>query len=211
MATVKESRTLHFKAEQVLCEQHSERFSAEIDDLMKAILGLSFASELGEENSHQQRSNFDEALEKALAEIPEWRIIKAAEWPSLRKKAGDWNPRPDIVAESRRRPGERVIIEVEKANRQKVWDDIMKLCLFRQQGLCGLGVLICPSNYATRGADRSPYSYGTSPIPLSPAEGGRGEFRTPPVNLSSIGYTQLVLDSGDYVRWDRHACKKLKP
>lgn len=199
-------RQLHFRVGKVVWDA-SDSFRKEISDIVCALSDLRFVSILSERNGSQQKSDFDQSLETALKQNTRWLIEPKRNWPRLKHSADGWNPRPDIVAVA---PvsNTRFLFEIEKANRYKVWDDIMKLWLFQHEHQCEHGVLVCPTLYATPTAEREPYRYARERLSLL-----RDAAKVQPEllrKITLIGYEQTVWNGDRYVQWNRQVCSFLK-
>jgi hypothetical protein len=196
---------LRFKVERVVFDQDGI-VSEEISAIISALSDLQFVSLLGDKNGNQQNSDFDQAFARALGKA-RWVIEPQGKWPRLSGTADGWDPRPDIVAASPH-SNSRFLFEIEKANRYRVWDDIMKLWCFQHEHQCDHGVIICPTKYATDKAERHPYQYARECLSLL-----RDTAKVPVEllrKITLIGYTQTVWNGQKYVEWDKQICSVLK-
>jgi hypothetical protein len=147
-------------------------------------------------NNAQFVSGFDHEFQVALAALPGWHLQASSKWPRLSKEVG-WDAKPDIVVQSHR---DRIlVIEVEKGNKYKVYDDLMKLRPFANSGSNTCGVLICPTNNPNRWAMRDPHAYAKRAMRLLRIAAGVTDHFFE--RLALIGYTQSILEGDRPVPW----------
>lgn len=176
-----------------------------VGTLKEAIIGLKFPVAIGNANSDQFESRFDQSFAVRLRETG-WTVLEDRDCPEVSRPEIKWAARPDLMLESADR--ERIVVEVEKSNKFKIWDDLMKLWLLTEAEGAGVGLLVCPTNYASRKADWDLFAYARRCMLLL-----QRAAEVPAARLSRIavvGYTQDLLDGLRYVRWDRAACRRLK-
>lgn len=183
-----------FRTSEPSCEVKPTAFSEEIEWITRALNGLEFTVETSAVNSGQLNSGFDNALRLELCNLPGWKAEPTSNWPRLDALFG-WNAKPDVVMRSHRKA--TLIIEVEKGNKYKVYDDLMKLRLFANSGSHSCGVLICPMNHPNRKSNRNPFGYAKRAIHLLQcAAKVDASFLE---RTALIGYRQLVFDGSRFV------------
>lgn len=99
--------------------------------------------------------------------------------------------------------GPMMVIEVEKANEEKILRDIVKMLLFLDAGQAELAALICPRNYVHKGGVWRVFETATqvlrsfvhvTQLPPSKAK-----------QIALIGCTQEVFMRGGWTVWDKDA------
>lgn len=96
--------------------------------------------------------------------------------------------------------GGMIVVEIEKANKEKILRDIVKMLLFLDGGQADLAALICPRNYAHAGGVWRVFDTAHQVLQsfirvteLSDSKAKR---------LALIGFTQEVFLNGAWVHWN---------
>jgi hypothetical protein len=99
--------------------------------------------------------------------------------------------------------GPMMVIEIEKANEEKILRDIVKMLLFLEAGQAELAALICPRNYVHKGGVWKVFETArqvlrsfvhVTELPTSKAR-----------QIALIGCTQEVFMGGGWRVWDKNA------
>ena len=99
--------------------------------------------------------------------------------------------------------GNGLVVEVEKANREKILRDIVKMLLFFEAGQADLAALVCPRNYV--------HGDGVWPVFDTARQVLRAFIRVTELpeakskRLALIGFTQEVFLAGKWALWDEAA------
>jgi hypothetical protein len=102
----------------------------------------------------------------------------------------------------------KVVVEIEKANEEKVLRDIVKMLLFLEMGQADLAVMICPRNYAHAGGVWKVFDTAHQVLQSFVRVTRMPESQTR--RLALIGCTQELFLNGDWVRWDRQTRSELQ-
>ena len=93
-----------------------------------------------------------------------------------------------------------MVIEIEKANKEKILRDIVKMLLFLNEGQAELAALICPRNYVHTGGVWQVFETAKQVLrafvdvtELPPSKARR---------IALIGCTQEVFVGGDWTKWN---------
>lgn len=97
--------------------------------------------------------------------------------------------------------GSAVVVEIEKANREKILRDIVKMLLFFEAGQADLAVLVCPRNYVHTGGVWNLFDTAQQVLrafvrvtELPPSKSER---------FALIGFTQEIFVDGRWTVWDK--------
>ena len=185
------------------------RDSATVAAIKSALNSLSYKCVI---RSSSDNCQFDSSFDMRLAEQLRIQGLICSSEPNLPFDAAGRrlsDGRADLVV----RGGDgndRVVVEIEKSDRGKLYVDLMKLWLFIDSGVADRGVLIVPTNYAhVSGRHWNLYSTACDCVELL-----RVAARIPETRLellSVIGYEQaLLLESGEVMIWNQAECKRVK-
>lgn len=191
---------------EVCCSGLATSMLPVLEEIKDALIGLEFSMSIGQSNSDQFESGLDQIIAARLIRQG-WIAREDRDCPQVARPDIGWAARPDLLIERSGAP--KIIIEVEKSDKRKVWDDLMKLWLLVDGENADLGLLICPTNYASRTTDWNLFDYARRSILLL-----QHAAQVPSVRLSKlavIGYTQRLLDGSNTAPWNKAACKRLKP
>jgi hypothetical protein len=172
------------------------------DDLVKLIGDLRYEGYIqGKANSYQVNLNFDDKLHelaraggRECASGPELRV------PREVARAVGW--KADMLLRVSG-TGDLVVVEIEKANREKILRDIVKMLLFFGESQADLAALVCPRNYVHSGGVWKVFDTAhqvlrafvrVTQLPESKAK-----------RLALIGFTQEVFLGGKWTVWDEAA------
>ena len=96
-----------------------------------------------------------------------------------------------------------VVVEIEKANREKILRDIVKMLLFFESSQADLAALICPRNYVhTNGVWRV---FDTARQVLRAFIRVTDLPQSKASRLALIGFTQEIFLGGRWITWDETA------
>lgn len=176
-------------------------------DLVKFVGDLLYQGYIeGKENSYQVNLNFDDKLhERACSgghECTSGPVLSAP-----REVARAVGLKADMLF---RVPstGNIVVVEIEKANREKILRDIVKMLLFFEANQADLAALVCPRNYVHSGGVWKVFDTAhqvlrafvrVTQLPESKAK-----------RLALIGFTQEVFLGGKWTVWDETARQELQ-
>ena len=99
--------------------------------------------------------------------------------------------------------GPMMVIEIEKANEEKILRDIVKMLLFLDAGQAELAALICPRNYVHRGGVWRVFE--TARQVLRSFVHVTGLPPSKATRIALIGCTQEVFMNGGWTDWDKEA------
>lgn len=191
-----------FRATDVCIERFpegSDGGAAAFEGLVGLVGGVRYEGYIeGKENSYQVNLNFDDKLhERACAAGQE-----CASGPVLsapREVARAVGLKADMLL---RVPGtgDMIVVEIEKANREKILRDIVKMLLFFEASQADLAALICPRNYVHGGGVWKVFDTARQVL--------RAFVRVTQLpqpkasRLALIGFTQQVFLGGEWTAWD---------
>jgi len=125
------------------CDENSEAF----DDLARAVDRLDYEGYIvSPSDSYQVNLSFDQRIVERLC-LTERKCISEPVLNAPRQVARAVGQKADLLIGSPGTGG-MIVVEVEKANKEKILRDMVKILLFIDAGQADLGVLICPRNYA---------------------------------------------------------------
>lgn len=150
-------------------------------------------------NSYQINLTFDEQIHKSLCMagrecVPE-PVLRAAS--ELAETVGS---HADLLLTGPDNQS-RIVVEIEKANREKILRDIVKMLLFFNSGQAALAALICPRNY--------PHKHGVWQVFDTALQVLRAFVHVTQLPDSTtkrfavIGFTQQIFMNGSWANWDR--------
>jgi len=172
------------------------------EELVKLVGDLRYDGYIGgKENSYQVNLNFDDKLhERACAGGHDCTNKPPLSAP--REVARAVGLEADMLL---RVPstGNVLVVEIEKANREKILRDIVKMLLFFEAGQADLAALVCPRNYVHGNGVWKVFDIAhqvlrafirVTQLPESKAN-----------RLALIGFTQEVFLGGKWTAWDEAA------
>ena len=155
----------------------------------------------GKENGYQVNLNFDDKVhERACSEGQDCASETVLRAP--REVARAVGRKADMLL---RVPGTDsvVVVEIEKANREKILRDIVKMLLFFESSQADLAALICPRNYVhTNGVWRV---FDTARQVLRAFIRVTDLPQSKASRLALIGFTQEIFLGGRWITWDETA------
>lgn len=176
-----------------------------IGRVMEAMIGMRFSTVTGSSNSNQFSSSFDADLAVKLRQLG-CDVKEDRYCPELARSAEiKWAGRPDLLLEFD--GTQKIIVEIEKSNKFKIWDDLMKLWLLTEEANASLGLLVCPKNYVSRKADWDLFAYARRCLLL--LERSAKVSRDHLSHVAVIGYTQALVEGSELVPWNRAARNNL--
>jgi hypothetical protein len=198
-----------FRSTDVCIERFPEGCNAgegAYQDLVNLVGDLRYEGYIeGKENSYQVNLNFDDKLhERACSgghECTSGPVLSAP-----REVARAVGLKADILF--RVPSGTIVVVEIEKANREKILRDIVKMLLFFEANQADLAALVCPRNYVHSGGVWKVFDTAhqvlrafvrVTQLPESKAN-----------RLALIGFTQEVFLGGKWAVWDEAARQELQ-
>jgi len=160
----------------------------------------------GKENSYQVNLNFDDKLHERASSgghnCTNRPVLRAP-----REVARAVGLRADMLL---RVPstGSVVVVEIEKANREKVLRDIVKMLLFFEASQADLAALICPRNYVHSSGVWNVFDTAHQVLRAFVRVTQLPEFKAR--CLSLIGFTQEVFLEGKWIAWDETSRKEFQ-
>lgn len=98
---------------------------------------------------------------------------------------------------------ERVVVEIEKAQKEKILRDFVKLLLFLDEGSADFGLLICPRNYA-HGTGSGIWRIFDTARQVTQALVQAAEIPAKKADrIALIGYTQEIFINGEWRIWSK--------
>lgn len=98
---------------------------------------------------------------------------------------------------------ERVVVEIEKAQKEKILRDFVKLLLFLDEGSADCGLLICPRNYA-HGTGGGLWRVFDTARQVTQALVRAAEIPSRKADrIALIGYTQEIFINGHWRLWSK--------
>lgn len=177
------------------------------EDLVKLVGDLRYEGYIqGKENSYQVNLSFGDKLHERAClgghECTGGPILSAP-----REVARAVGLKADMLL-GVPRTGNVVVVEIEKAKREKILRDIVKMLLFFEASQADLAALVCPRNYVHSGGVWKVFDTArqvlrafvrVTQLPESKAK-----------RLALIGFTQEVFLGGKWTAWDEAARKELQ-
>lgn len=167
--------------------------------LLQAIEGLEYeGSILGKANSYQVNLHLDGKLHEQLCSSG----LKCSSTPGLdipREVARAVGQKADLLVQI---PvtGNRIVVEIEKANREKILRDVVKMLLFFDADQADLAALVCPRNYVHNGGVWNLFETAHQVLRAFIRVTGLPESKANRVAL--IGFTQQIFLEGKWTAWN---------
>jgi hypothetical protein len=198
-----------FRATDVCVERFPEDCTDEQEaylQLSKLVEGLRYQGYIrSKKNSYQVNFNFDDKLhERACAEGQDCENAPALRAP--REVAGAVGRKADTLL--RGRGGSALVVEVEKANREKILRDIVKMLLFFEALQADLAVLVCPRNYVHRRGVWKVFATARQVLRAFVRVTELPEAKVK--RLALIGFTKEVYCGGAWTVWDKAGREELQ-
>jgi hypothetical protein len=149
-------------------------------------------------NSYQINFSFDRALEESLVAsglvCTPANLSMPGEIISLVGRGADFK----VECGPNR---ERAVVEIEKAQKEKILRDFVKLLLFLDEGSADCGLLICPRNYA-HGTGNGLWHVFDTARQVTQALVRAAEIPERKADrIALIGYTQEIFINGEWRLW----------
>ncbi len=172
-----------------------------VKEIISLLDGMTFNITISKANSRQLDSNIDERIEEKLDGA--YRLSKAKNEVTVQtdgEKIGEL----DLVYWGE--DGCLRYLEIEKTNKKTLWFDYVKILTKLADDSAGLGVVLCPSNYAHQVGVWNLYKEAVAyKGHLRRLFGGELVDR-----VGVVGYTQYALIGGEWVAFNSHIIKRLK-
>lgn len=177
------------------CDEHKELF----DCVRLALLDLTYTGYIeSPKNGYQVNLTLDQELVARLCEC-EFKCEAEPRIATDQEIAQAVGRNADILIQ-RSDSEVKIIVEVEKANREKILRDIVKMLLFLENGQAELAALICPRNYA--------HGTGVWPVFRTAQQVLRAFLRVTELperkqrQIALIGCTQEIFLQGQWREWN---------
>ncbi len=180
---------------------HTSGSSSAVNEITLLLDGMAFDITVSKANSRQLDSNIDAKIEEKIGGT--FRLSKAKN-EVIVQADGEKIGELDLVYWGE--DGCPRYLEIEKTNKKTLWFDYVKILTKLADDSTGLGVVLCPSNYAHQVGVWNLYKEAVAyKGHLRRLFGGELLDR-----VGVVGYTQYALIDGNWVAFNSNVIRRLK-